>query len=66
MTLKELKSYKILKATREMRQITYNKKKLVTKKSKDKEMRFPKGLRENNCELRISTPTKLFQNIKVR
>lgn len=63
MTLKELISYKILKATREMRQITYNKKKLVTKKSKDKEMRLPKGLRDNNYELKIF---KLFQNIKVR
>lgn len=46
-----------------MRQITYNKKKLVTKKSKDKEMRLPKGLRDNNYELKIF---KLFQNIKVR
>lgn len=41
-----------------MKQITYNKKKLVTKKSKDKEMRLPKGLRENNHEHKFPNYSK--------
>lgn len=49
-----------------MRQITYSKCTLAMKKPKDKEMRFSKGLRENNYKHRISTSTKLFQNVKVK